>query len=92
MDDDLRVDSEAQTRARTLRTDPRIARWIKRLRAVAESTPADVWVCVASGTVCVMAKGPGGPYMGGMNSADGVDQAAVIASIDPSSSWDGGDW
>lgn len=85
-------------RALALIERPDIQDWIKRLESVVAETPKDVWVFVAAGSVCVMAKREDGkPYMredySNAASETGVVQDAKICGLMPREShWDGGDW
>ncbi len=64
------------------------AKAITALKRVAERWPDSLWLFSASGTLCVMRKGPDGEHV--MRKGAGVDPDYEVATIDIENS--GGDW
>lgn len=58
------------------------------LKTLAKRWPKSLWLFSASGTLCVMQRGPDGERA--HTSAGGVDEAYVLATINIPN--DGGDW
>ena len=83
------VKDHAEAQAMKLAADPKIQAWIARLRAVAVDTPKEVWVYVTASSVNVMAlDSKGSPF----EVYSGLVHEAVVESISPKGTWDGGDW
>ena len=61
---------------------------IRALKRVAKKWPKSLWLFSASGSLCVMKKGPDGNCV--MTPGGGVDQNYLVDSIYISN--DGGDW
>jgi hypothetical protein len=67
------------------------AAWFNKLKKLLDDAPDGVWLYLASGTLCMMAKGRNGERV--HDSTFGVDQEFVLDQhTSPKVVMDGGDW
>jgi hypothetical protein len=67
------------------------AAWFNKLKKLLDNAPDGVWLYLASGTLCMMAKGKNGERV--RDTSYGVDQVYILDEYTPAKVvMDGGDW